>query len=48
MIRKDLTSELHRWTQVASDAAMTFRKRWTDLALRVERLIDTGGGHDQN
>jgi hypothetical protein len=32
--KKDLTSELQRWTAVASDAAMTFRRRWTDLALR--------------
>jgi hypothetical protein len=34
MIKKDLTAELQRWTTVASDAAMTFRRRWTDLALR--------------
>jgi hypothetical protein len=33
-IQKDATSEITRWTAVVSDAATTFHRRWTDLALR--------------
>lgn len=38
-IKKDTTTEIHRWTQVVSDASLTFHRRWTELALR---RIDPG------
>lgn len=38
-IQRDTTSEITRWTSVVSDAALTFQRRWTDLALR---RIDSG------
>jgi hypothetical protein len=45
----DTTDKLSRMTNLVAFAAETFYRRWTDLALRrVECLIDTGGGHDQN
>ena len=33
-LQKDATRELARWSSVVADAALTFERRWTDLALR--------------
>jgi hypothetical protein len=30
----DATAEIRRWSLVVTDAALTFERRWTDLALR--------------
>jgi hypothetical protein len=46
--KKDLTSKLQRWTKVASDAAMTFRRSGrTRRCGELSALVDAWVGHDQ-
>jgi hypothetical protein len=33
-IQRDPTTELNRWTRIVADSALTFERRWTDLALQ--------------